>query len=220
MKLTRKTRISWMIPGEGFFEGYEFALSSDQARLQDPAETSGPGQDHARIEAYINTYRRLGHLYAHLDPLSDAPRIPEEMLPPAHGLGKIPEHQTFTPANFGRPDMSFDEIRQKLIRTYCGSIGADFRELKDIKAMTWLQEQMEGCDNRPALEEKDRLHILTKLVEAESFERFLQTRYLGQKRFSLEGLEALIPLLDTIIEEASEQNVQELCMGHGPQGPP
>lgn len=198
-----------------FFEGYEFALSLGQAVS---GENSGGGQDHARIEALINAYRRLGHLYAHLDPLSDKPAIAQEMQPSAHQLDQISPQQKFLPANFGDQEMTLSEVMDKLTTTYCGYIGADFREVNNIEAVVWLQDQMETCQNQPDPGAKVKERILEKLSQAEGFERFLQTRYLGQKRFSLEGLESLIPLLDTVIREASNENIEEICMGMAHRG--
>lgn len=199
-----------------FFEGYEFALSAQS--FGKPLTDTGTGQEHAKIEGFINTYRRLGHLYAHLDPLSSPPVPGKEMQPEAHGLGQVQAGQKFLPASFGNGEMTLQEIHDKLKKVYCHTIGADFREANRIDAVIWLQKQMESCDNQPVLPPEERIHILHKLSQAENFETFLQSRYLGQKRFSLEGLESLIPLLDTVITEAAENGTEELCMGMAHRG--
>lgn len=198
-----------------FFEGYEFALANESGQGPSRAE-----QDHAKIEAFINTYRRLGHLAANLNPLVPPPSEKlSDLKPEYHGLKDVKQAAKFLPVNFAKgKEMIFAEIVASLEKTYCGSIGADFREVNNIEAVVWLQEQMEQCENSPEFGEKVRKRILEKLAQAEGFEKFLQARYLGQKRFSLEGLESLIPLLDSIFTEAAEVNVEEICMGMAHRG--
>lgn len=198
-----------------FFEGYEFALASERGHAPSRAE-----QDHAKIEAFINTYRRLGHLAADLNPLVPPPNEKlSDLKPEYHGLKDVSDEAKFLPVNFAQgKEMTFAEIVASLEKTYCGSIGADFREVNNIEAVVWLQQQMEQCENSPKLEEKVCKRILEKLAQAEGFEKFLQARYLGQKRFSLEGLESLIPLLDSIFTEAADLNVEEICMGMAHRG--
>ena len=198
-----------------FFEGYEFALASGQGHAPSRAE-----QDHAKIEAFINTYRRLGHLAADLNPLAPpSSEKPSDLKPENHGLKDVKQDSKFLPVNFAQGrEMTFAEIVSSLQKTYCGHIGADFREVNNIEAVVWLQEQMEQCENSPVFEEKVCKRILEKLAQAEGFEKFLQARYLGQKRFSLEGLESLIPLLDSIFSEAAELKVEEICMGMAHRG--
>ena len=198
---------------KSFFAGYEFAQGDGAS-----SAPSGVGLEHAKVEAFINAYRRLGHLSAHLNPLSEKPDMSPDMLPEAHGLGGVSATQVFEPSNFGSGPEAFSEILEKLQKTYCGSIGADFRDVNDISVITWLQNEMESCLNRPTLdvERKKRIHL--KLAQAEGFERFLQARYLGQKRFSLEGLESLIPLLDIIIDESTEDGVEQVCLGMAHRG--
>ncbi len=196
-----------------FFEGYEFAL---RARSDD-----SPGderRDDARVEAYINAFRRLGYLSAHLNPLAPKPEIPENMRPEAHGLGGLDPTRTFHPSNFGKGEMTFAEIHSKLLATYCGTVGPDFRDSIDIEAILWLQRAMEECNNRPPLPNELKKRILWKLAEAEGFEHFLQARYLGQKRFSVEGLESLISLFDCFINEAADLGIKEMTIGMAHRG--
>jgi 2-oxoglutarate dehydrogenase E1 component len=197
-----------------FFEGYEFALSGSRGSVN-----ADEAHDNAKVEAFINAYRRLGHLSANLNPLADRPTIATDLGPARHGLAHIAGDRMFHPANFDKDaSLTFAQIVEKLEATYCGNIGADFREINNIEIVTWLQEKMEGCNNQPALAVDRKKRILYKLAMAEGFERFLQLRYLGQKRFSLEGLDAVIPMLDAIIDESAVMDAEELCLGMAHRG--
>ena len=197
-----------------FFEGYEFAA------LGDILGSGGGGESPftARVEAFINAYRRLGHLSAHLNPLAPAPGIAKDMLPESHGLKDIDPQQIFNPANLPEKAMSFKDINSLLTATYCGRIGADYREINDIGIVTWLQEQMETCRNQPPVSAEVKRRILTKLTQAEGFEQFLGRRYIGTKRFSLEGADAFIPLLDLITADGAKAGVEEFCLGMAHRG--
>ena len=201
-----------------FFEGYEFALAIGEGAFAQKENSPQDGPNHAKIEALINAYRRLGHLSANLNPLEESNQNASMLDLKVHGLGEVDRNSKYLPANFGKTPLTVEQIVEKLHKTYCRSIGADFRDINDIEAVVWLQEQMEGCSNSPKIDPKTRGRALQKLAEAEGFERFLQARYLGQKRFSLEGLEALIPLLDVIISESGDNDVEELCIGMAHRG--
>jgi 2-oxoglutarate dehydrogenase E1 component len=197
-----------------FFEGFEFALASRSGQL-----AAGEGELEAKVEAFINLYRRLGHLSAHLNPLAEKPRLADFLEPQNHGLGDVAPGQMFHPANIPyEGPVSFEDIQNLLRETYCGPIGADFRDINDIDAVTWFQEKMESCRNRPQVEAQVKMRIFDKLTQAEGFEKFLQDRYLGQKRFSIEGLEAMIPLLDSLSEDAQQSQVEEICLGMAHRG--
>ena len=170
------------------------------------------------MEAWINAYRRLGHLSAHLNPLEPKPAVADNILRAAHGLGEHSDAEVFHPANFGPGSMTLGEIDEKLRRTYCGRIGADFRDISDIEKITWLQKKMEDCNNQPSPPKEVKQRILEKLSEAEAFEHFLQARFLGQKRFSVEGLDVLIPLLDYLLDQAADVGAKEICIGMAHRG--
>lgn len=199
--------LSW----KKFFEGYEFAISRQP-------QSGGEDASEAHVEAFINLYRRLGHLNAKLSPLDDEPPQLTSLSPAEHGLGDVGAEREFHPSNLPTSPITFAEIQSLLEDTYCRSIGADFRDINDIDAVTWLQDKMERCRNRPEVDKEVKLKVLDKLVRAEGFERFLQDRYLGQKRFSVEGLDALIPLLHVVADEAQNAEVQELCLGMAHRG--
>ena len=196
-----------------FFEGFEFAASSKKST------SKGGDSTEAKVEAFINLYRRLGHLSAHLSPLEPKPALSSDLLPENHGLADVKDSDVFHPANLPvKGPMTFGEIKKLLEETYCGTIGADFRDVNDIDAVVWLQNEMESVRNQPETSNEVKERILSKLTQAEGFEKFLQDRYLGQKRFSLEGLEALIPLMDTLASEAKKHGVDEVNMGMAHRG--
>ena len=198
-----------------FFEGYEFAVLGDKLGA---AGGGGESPYTARVEAFINAYRRLGHLSAHLNPLAPTPGIASDMSLEAHGLKDIDSAQVFSPANLPQNAMSFKDIYALLTDTYCRRIGADYREINDIAIVTWLQEQMEGCRNQPPVSAEVKRRILHKLTLAEGFEQFLGRRYIGTKRFSLEGADALIPLLDLLAADGAKAGIDELCLGMAHRG--
>lgn len=205
-----------------FFEGYEFGASStgthDDAAPGDAASTTH-AHEHAKVEAMINAYRRLGHLSAHLSPLEDPPFLLAELTKEGAGLAGVSDDTLFHPANLPQGGtMRLGDILALMRETYCGRVGADFRELNDVELVRWLQEAMETTRNRAALSVSQRRRVIEKLVAAEGLERFLQARFLGQKRFSLEGLDALIPMLDVLISEAAQLGVEELGLGMAHRG--
>ncbi|MDD9951964.1 MAG: 2-oxoglutarate dehydrogenase E1 component [Zetaproteobacteria bacterium] len=207
-----------------FFDGFELAqsqMASEQSLAQTDRSMGNvrvSGHEHAGVEAFINLYRTLGHLCAHTSPLSLAPEIETKMLPAAHGLGDISAEAKFSPANFGRGNMTFTDIWSKLKQTYCGRIGADYRDIQNIEAVVWLQQQMEQVSNTPQFSVDKKMRMLKKLGQAEGLEKYLQNRYLGQKRFSLEGLDALIPLLDHILDDGSNMGIEEVNIGMAHRG--
>ena len=200
-----------------FFEGYDFAIANGAG--DDAGSSKGGDQEAAMVEAYINAYRVLGHLSAHLNPLLPKPPIRQDMLPENHGLKNVNKTRKFLAANLpGNTPRTFDEINQLLQETYCGHIGAEFRDNDDIEFVKWIQDKMESSRNKPQVSKEQKLSILESLVKAEGFEGFLQARYLGQKRFSLEGAETFMPFLDTIASVSSQAGVEEIGIGMAHRG--
>jgi 2-oxoglutarate dehydrogenase E1 component len=197
-----------------FFEGYEFAASSGAV-----GATTGGDQEAGKVEAYINAFRVLGHLSAHLNPLAPKPVLREDMTPANHGLKDVNKSRKFVAVNLPTTTpMTFDEIAQMMQETYCGKIGAEFRDSDNIEFVKWIQDKMESCRNKPMLSKEQKLNILDSLVKAEGFEAFLQARFLGQKRFSLEGAEAFMPLIETLTAVGSTNGVEELILGMAHRG--
>ena len=169
----------------------------------------------ARILPLINFYRVRGHLLADLDPLGfDTPPYHAELDPATFGYTIWDLDRKFiTNGLAGRDQATLREVLEVLRQTYCGKIGAEFMNIQDPRQKAWLMERMESCRNRATLSAEDRKRLLAKLVEAESFEKFLHAKYVGHKRFSLEGGEAAIPLLTRLLDRASEMGVEEAVIG-------
>lgn len=201
-----------------FFEGFEFGLKGDSGSTAPSMNGSGADPDTAKVESFINAYRRLGHMSAHLNPLLDSVPIAVDMTPEAQGLKNVDNSRKFMPSNLPKASQTFPEIHSLLTKTYCGKIGADYRDINDIEMIIWLQEHMESCANKPVFpaEFKKRIHF--KLAQTEGFEQFLGRRYIGAKRFSIEGCDALIPLLDVLMDDASRAGVEEICIGMAHRG--
>jgi 2-oxoglutarate dehydrogenase E1 component len=190
------------------FAGYELAAAPG---------SGGPGRAAADL---VHSYRELGHLVADLDPLG----LNNQRSHPLLGLGEF----GFTETDLGRPvdpapfkglgQATLAELVTALQETYCGTLGVEYMHIADKAPREWLQEQMEPARNRPALTTDERAGILERLIRAEAFERFLHTKYVGQKRFSLEGGEALIPLLDTLVEEGAALRMDEMVIGMAHRG--
>ncbi|MDY7232054.1 2-oxoglutarate dehydrogenase E1 component [Hyalangium rubrum] len=185
-----------------------------------------PQQDmrlQSRVDQTITAFRLRGHLRAKLDPLGRQ-RAP---LDHVADMGMVDENhfstgeleQTVESSNvFPEQRVKLAELLGRLRRTYTGSIGVEFMQMLDSERRRWLLGRMEHSENRTPFSVEDRRHLLTKLSYAEGFENFLHTKYVGVKRFSLDGGESLIPMLDAIIEVGSQQNLREVVIGMAHRG--
>ncbi len=192
-----------------------------------PAAAASPGatrdlemallQD--RVDQLIRAFRVRGHMVATIDPLG----MPRPALPELD-----PEYYGFTPADLDRPFstdtmlgpdvLTLRGILTRLRNTYCRSIGVQFMHMDELSVRQWLQDRMEGTENRLTLTRAEQLRILKRLTIATIFEEFIQKRFLGTKSFSLEGAESLIPLLDLLIEKGGEQGIREVVFGMAHRG--
>ncbi|MFM1801212.1 MAG: hypothetical protein RJA81_564 [Planctomycetota bacterium] len=195
---------------QAFFEGYSLG-SEGQSATGD--EESGRLQ--SGVTRLIDAYRDIGHYLADLDPLElSPPRESHELLDLGEfSLSEADLDRTFYTKLFPTQSGSLRDIIAALRQTYSGKIGIEFMHISNRRVRQWLQEKMEPQRNQPNLNSKQKRRILLKLYSAELLETFLHTHYMGQKRFSLEGGETLIPLLDSIIETSGSQNVNEIVMG-------
>lgn len=181
--------------------------ASDIAVLQD------------RVDQLVRAYRVRGHLIADLDPL-DRPRPAQpELQREYYGLTSEDLDRTFSSRTiFGATSGTLRRILERLQETYCRSIGVQFMHIDDLAVKNWLMERMEGTTNRLTLTREEQLRTLTCLTDAVIFEDFLQKKFLGAKRFSLEGGETLIPLLDMAIEESARLGVKQVVLGMAHRG--
>lgn len=172
-----------------------------------------------RVDQLIRAYRVRGHLLADLDPLGLPKDIYPELNPAYYGFGQADLDMLFSSTTIpGSPTMRLRDIIAHLRKTYCGPIGVQFMHIDDVKVKMWLQNQMESTQNTCCLSHDEQVRILTKLTDAEIFERFLHKKFIGAKRFSLEGAESLIPLLDLAIEKAGEYGLRETVIGMAHRG--
>ncbi len=166
----------------------------------------------ARIAEMIHAYRSRGHLQADTDPLAYRQRRYHDLDFTNHGLTLWDLDRSYPTGGFAGTDrLTLREILEQLRDAYCRNVGVEYMHLQDPAQRAWFQERLERPYRKPSTEEQ--LQILYKLNEAEAFETFLQTKFVGQKRFSLEGGESLIPLLDTILTEASREGLDEVAIG-------
>jgi 2-oxoglutarate dehydrogenase E1 component len=183
--------------------------------------TPGPAvaEKHARVLRLIHSYRARGHRVAQTDPLGGHPSYFPELDPAHYGFGDADQDELFLAGDLpGGAVQRLREILGLLRATYCRTIGVEFTHVQDPGRKAWLQRRMEDDENRPRLSPAERMRILEKLSAAELFERFLHTKFIGQKRFSLEGAESLIPLLDTLVEEGPRFGVREFVLGMAHRG--
>ncbi len=204
-----------------FFEGFELG----QARLD--GATPELSTEEAKAEAILQAraigaiygYRAIGHTQAHFNPLEpEPPKNPRLSL---ERLGFKPQdldRVLYTGNYLHGQQMPVRELLARLEETYCGPVGVEYLHIQDTARRRWLQARIEPECNRPNLTNEQKIRALRKVLEAESFERFLHTRYVGQKRFSLEGGETLIAALDALIDHCPLNGVDEIVMGMAHRG--
>jgi 2-oxoglutarate dehydrogenase E1 component len=198
-----------------FFEGYDFGREGREDVSAAAEVDPRAAKAQAAVTRMIDAYREMGHYLADLDPLKLTPRNKtHELLEPSFfGLSEADLDGVF----YNRVEETrFTTLRQLIAilrETYCRTIGVEFMHIRDVSIRKWLLDRMEPSRNRPAFDLKKKRRIIYKLTAAELFETFLHQHYMGQKRFSLEGGEMLIPLLDAVIERAGSLGVKEIVMG-------
>ncbi len=174
------------------------------------------------VQTLISGYRFLGARWADLDPLkrNERPKIPE-LEPAFYDLTEADMDLTFSAANtyFSKSEhMTLREILQALRETYCGTIGAEIMHCTDPGEKRWWRERLEAIRGKPTYTAEQKVHILERLTAAEGLERFLHTKYVGQKRFSLEGGESFIAAMDELVQRAGSRGVQEIVIGMAHRG--
>jgi 2-oxoglutarate dehydrogenase E1 component len=174
------------------------------------------------VQSLIAAYRSLGARWADLDPLkrTERPRIPE-LEPAFYDLSESDMDITFSATNTyftTAEQQTLREILQALRETYCGSIGAEFMHITEPVEKRWWQEKLERIRSKPTFSPDEKRHILERLTASEGLERYLHTKYVGQKRFSLEGGESFIASMDEIVQRGGERGVQEIVIGMAHRG--
>ena len=213
-----------------FFEGFDLGIRQapdpdDEEATASPGRSlpvhdaaTGGGVQNA-IDRCIERYRDLGHLGAHLNPLSDAPSLPPELDPVALGLEAKDLQARVDPRDVPVENTPMaSDVLDALQRAWCGTLGAEVSHIRNLEQRNWVIERVEQLPRAGDLDHSIRKRILRELVQATGLEQFLMRRYIGKKWFSLEGNETLIPLLNELLVIASSDGVEELAFGMAHRG--
>jgi 2-oxoglutarate dehydrogenase E1 component len=174
----------------------------------------------SRVAQLVNAYRVRGHLFADVDPLGNPPEAHPELELSNFGLTDADLDKMFSTTGMsGLPERAtLRQIVLHLSETYCSSIGVEFTQIEEPEPRLWLQDQMESTRNHASLDRTELVRILTKLTEAEIFEQFIHKNYIGSRRFSLEGAESMIPMVDLLVEAAAQHGIEEIVVGMAHRG--
>lgn len=186
-----------------------------------PADVgSSHGLKQARVLQLINAYRALGHHKANLDPLglTERKEVPNLTLA-YHQLNTDDIAVTFeTDSSLFSKPATLDKIVQALEKTYCNSVGVEYMHITDAEQTSWLQQRLESTHGQFPLSNEEKLNLLKELTAAEGLEKYLGSKYVGQKRFSLEGGDTLIPMMQRLVHSAGSQGVKEVVIGMAHRG--
>jgi 2-oxoglutarate dehydrogenase E1 component len=205
-----------LLGDEDFYDGIFAALRIPYEPIRWVSDISASHEDDinktARVQELIHAYRVRGHLMADTDPLEYQQRRHPDLDLVNHGLTLWDLDREFATGGFGgQPLMALRDILGVLRDSYARTIGIEYMHIQDPDQRRWIQSRFERSHERPSPDEQ--LHLLRRLNAAEAFEAFLQTKYVGQKRFSLEGSESVIPLLDELLASAAEGGLHEVAIG-------
>jgi 2-oxoglutarate dehydrogenase E1 component len=201
-----------------FFEGFDFGRDSGGVSVSAEA---APEQFLKEISVLnlINGYRQRGHLFTKTNPVRDRRKHLPTLAIENFGLSNADLETVFNSSvELGIGPAKLKDIVAFLEQTYCGPIGVEYKYVRTPEVLKWLETKMEGERNMPKLSAEEKMRVVKKLNEAVVFENFLGTKFLGQKRFSLEGAEALIPALDSVIEKGAELGIEEFVLGMAHRG--
>ncbi|CDF77889.1 2-oxoglutarate dehydrogenase E1 component [Formosa agariphila KMM 3901] len=207
-----------------FFQGYDFGSEND---IVDEEQMENFSCDHVsenltkefQVVQLIAGYRTRGHLFTKTNPVRDRRTYSPTLALENFGLSNSDLNTVFSAGEIlGIGSQTLQEIINHLEKIYCDSIGIEYMYVRNPERKAWIQSKLNVNDNQPNFDANQKKHILKKLNEAVSFESFLHTKYVGQKRFSLEGGESLIPALDAVIEKAADYGVKEFVMGMAHRG--
>ena len=195
--------------------GHARAALPATAPLSDPL-----AQKQAAVLKLVTAYRSRGHLAADLDPLGMAQKLPAPDLDPAfHGLSAADMDTEFSTGSLAGPkQLKLKDLIALLKATYASTIGAEFMHISDVDQRRWVHERLEAAAGKFGLSAQERKHTLELLTQAEGLERYLHTKYVGQKRFSLEGGDSLIPLLDDLVRRGGADGVRDMVIGMAHRG--
>ncbi|MCH6256193.1 2-oxoglutarate dehydrogenase E1 component [Puniceicoccaceae bacterium K14] len=208
---------------QAFFEGFELAQTiapkSKKTGKASPASEAF-GSQQMNVSSLIYAYRSLGHTQSNLDPLSPHSPLPNPDLKiEEFGIDSHMLEESFDSGHFGKGGkIKLKELIKSLNATYCGTIGYEYVHMQSTESRRWIQQKIEPLQGKIDFDNQTKVRILRKTLAAETFEKFLHTRHSGQKRFSLEGGETLIPCLDNMLEHCGKLGIKEIVMGMAHRG--
>src|ERR1700732_1217907 len=205
-----------------FFEGFELGLAptrNGKGAVEVPAAGGLDAQLRNRIDSLVNNYRILGHTQARLDPLSEVTPEQPALALKEFGLEEISPDTVVSSRYFrDATPLPFGELLKNLRATYSDTIGVEFMHIQDRSKREWLRQRMEARVMAPPPDAARQKQYLRWLMEAETFEQFVHTKFIGQKRFSLQGAESLMVILETILSGCSGAAIREIIMGMAHRG--
>lgn len=202
-----------------FFQGFDFGIEQNGSAATETTEIPEYLQNEFKVVKLIDGYRSRGHLFTKTNPVRDRRKYSPTLDIENFGLSEADLQTVFNAGEImGIGPNTLETIIHHLKRIYCDSIGIEYMYIRNPEKVNWIQQRLNQNDNHPQFSVEQKKHILKKLNEAVSFENFLHTKYVGQKRFSLEGGESLIPALDAVVEAAANQGVEEFVMGMAHRG--
>lgn len=213
-----------------FFQGFDFGSANSAEEFFGISKTAEAPQyaegancedvvKEFQVIKLIDGYRTRGHLFTKTNPVRERRKYTPTLTIENFGLSQHDLKAKFKAGEIiGIGETTLEEIIKHLESIYCNSIGIEYMYIRKPNEIQWIQQKLNVNDNQPNFSKEHKKHILKKLNEAVSFESFLHTKYVGQKRFSLEGGESLIPALDALIENAAEKGVEEFVMGMAHRG--
>lgn len=218
---------------KAFFQGFEFAQedygdqdSSSASVVQYAAQTENSNEISENVKKefkvlnLIDAYRSRGHMFTNTNPIRERRHYEPTLDIENFGLTKEDLNQTFNSATeIGiETAATLEQIIARLEKVYCGSIGVEYMHIHDVSEKIWIRKWLQSSENQAVLTEEEKIEILHKLNQAVAFENYLHTKFVGQKRFSLEGGESLIPALDQLITRSSQLGVDEVVLGMAHRG--
>ena len=201
-----------------FFQGFDFGLENG-IETGNYSEVPEAVRKEFQVIKLIDGYRTRGHLFTKTNPVRDRRKYSPTLDIENFGLSESDLETVFNAGSvMGIGPCKLSGLIKHLKQIYCDAIGVEYMYIRDLKKLNWIQERLNINDNHPNFSSDQKKHILKKLNQAVSFESFLHTKYVGQKRFSLEGGESLIPALDSLILAADEMGVEDFVMGMAHRG--
>ncbi len=209
------------VPHQPVIDAFAQRAKAGGTKVVMASEDAEMGRKRTAVQQLIAAYRNVGAGWADLDPLKRTERrdIPE-LDPAFYGFTDADQEVIFDTSNtfFGKNNMPLRELLNALRETYCSTIGAEYQYLTDQTQKRWWQQKLESVRSKPSFNADQKKHILDRLTAAEGLERFLHTKYVGQKRFSLEGGESFIAAMDELVQQAGGLGVQEIVIGMAHRG--